>query len=69
MMEGPLRSLLHRADELHALGLELSEPAEIALALRAIMPDLPTDMLHLDELEEAIVARTTKGTNNHEEHE
>lgn len=57
VMEGPLRSLLHRADELHALGLELSEPAEIALALRAIMPDLPTDMLHLDELEEAIVIR------------
>ena len=56
-MEGPLRALLRRADELHALGLELSEPAEIALALRPLLPDLPTDLLRIEELEEALVAR------------
>ena len=56
-MEGPLRTLLRRADELHALGLELSEPAEIALALRSVLPDLPTDLLSLDELEQAMLAR------------
>ncbi|MBK9713499.1 MAG: energy-coupling factor transporter ATPase [Kouleothrix sp.] len=56
-IEGPLRALLRRADELHALGLELGEPAEIALALRPLFPDLPTDLMRLDELEQALVAR------------
>jgi energy-coupling factor transporter ATPase len=56
-MEGPLRDLLSRADQLHNLGLELSEPAEIALALRTLFPDLPTNVLHLDELEEALIER------------
>jgi energy-coupling factor transport system ATP-binding protein len=55
--EGPLRALMRRADELHALGLELSEPAQIALALRPLLPDLPTDLLHLDELEAALLPR------------
>jgi len=59
-MEGSLRELLRRADELHRFGLELSEPAEIALALRPIFPDLPTDLLHLDELEQALVARVRR---------
>ena len=57
VMEGPLRELLRHADELHNLGLELSEPAEIALELRAIFPDLPTDLLTIEELEEALIAR------------
>jgi energy-coupling factor transport system ATP-binding protein len=56
-MEGPLRALLRRADELHALGIELGEPAEIALALRARFPDLPTDLLSLGELEDTLAAR------------
>ena len=56
-LEGPLRALLRRADELHALGLELSEPAEIALALRPLLPDMPTDLLSLDELEAALLER------------
>ena len=60
-LEGPLRTLLQRADELHALGLELSEPAEIALALRGVLPGLPTNLLSLDELEQALVARLTTG--------
>jgi energy-coupling factor transport system ATP-binding protein len=60
-MEGSLRELLRHADQLHTLGLELSEPAEIALALRPLFPDLPTDLLHLDELEQALVARVRRG--------
>src|SRR5262249_26938229 len=56
-MEGPLRALLRRAEELHALGLELSEPAEIALALHAVFRDLPTDLLRIEELEEALMNR------------
>jgi energy-coupling factor transport system ATP-binding protein len=57
VMEGPLRELLRRADELHALGLELSEPSEIALTLRPLFPDLPTDLLKIEELEEALAER------------
>ncbi len=57
VMQGPLRDLLRRADELHDLGLELSEPAEIALALRPLFPDLPTDLLRLEELENALLQR------------
>lgn len=60
-LEGPLRTLLQRADELHALGLELSEPAEIALALRGVLPGLSTNLLSLDELEQALVARLATG--------
>ena len=56
-MEGPLRALLRRADELRAMGLELSELAEIALALRPLFPDLPTDLLQVEELEDALVRR------------
>jgi energy-coupling factor transport system ATP-binding protein len=59
VLEGPLRALLRRADELHQLGLELSEPAEIALALRAVFPGLPTDLLRIAELEAALVGRLT----------
>jgi energy-coupling factor transporter ATPase len=57
VMAGPLRELLQRADELHALGLELSEPAEIALTLRSIFPDLPTDLLRIQDLEAALIER------------
>lgn len=55
VMEGPLRQLLRRADELHAMGLELGEVAEIALKLRAVLP-VPTDVLQIEELETAILA-------------
>lgn len=53
-MAGPLRELLRRADELYAMGLDLSEPARIALALRPHFPTLPTAVLTLDELEHAL---------------
>lgn len=53
-MQGSLRALLQHADSLHQLGLELSEPAEIARALRSIYPDLASDVLHLEELEDAL---------------
>lgn len=57
VMEGTLRDLLERADELHAFGLELSDSAEIALALRPLFPDLPTNLLQIDELEAALAQR------------
>ncbi|MEN9937630.1 MAG: hypothetical protein RLZZ387_4209 [Chloroflexota bacterium] len=55
VMEGPLRELLRCADELHAVGVELGQPAEIALVLRGVLPDLPTDVLTVEELEEALL--------------
>jgi energy-coupling factor transport system ATP-binding protein len=61
VMEGTLHELLRRADELHALGLELSEPAEIALTLRPLFPDIPTDLLRAEELEEALLKRLEIG--------
>jgi len=57
VMEGPLRELMRRAEELHALGLELSESAEAALVLRRVFPDLPTDLLHAEDLEAALAAQ------------
>ena len=60
-LEGSLRDLLRRADELHALGLELSQTAEIALALRPLLPDLPSDLLEEQELEEALLKRLALG--------
>ncbi len=61
-MGGPLRELMRRGDELRALGLELSEAAEAALALRRVFPDLPSDLLHADELEAALAARVPAAT-------
>jgi energy-coupling factor transport system ATP-binding protein len=56
VLEGTLRSLLNHAEQLHELGLELSEAAEIAVVLRSVFPQLPTNLLHLKELEAAILA-------------
>jgi energy-coupling factor transport system ATP-binding protein len=56
-MQGTLRDLLRHANELHTLGLELSEPAEIALALQPLFPALPTNVVHLDELEATLIER------------
>lgn len=57
VLEGPLREVMGHADQLHAIGLELSEAAQIALALRAVIPGLPTDLLHIEELEEVLAQR------------
>lgn len=57
VMEGPLHDLMERADELHQLGLELSEAAQIALVLRDAIPVLPTNLLRIDELERALLAQ------------
>lgn len=55
--QGSLRALLRHADELHAIGLELSEAAELALKLRPLFPRLPLDLLDVDELETALLAQ------------
>jgi hypothetical protein len=55
--QGTLRELLNDADMLHGIGLELSETAEIARVLRQHINDMPTNLLHVDELRDVIVQR------------
>ncbi|NTV62799.1 MAG: ATP-binding cassette domain-containing protein [Oscillochloris sp.] len=65
-LEGTPRALLRQAKRLEALGLELCEPARIALELHTAFPDLPTDLLDLDELESALLRRLTSSPANGE---
>ncbi|MCE2850808.1 MAG: energy-coupling factor transporter ATPase [Chloroflexaceae bacterium] len=62
---GTLRELLQNADELHQLGLELSESAEIARVIRHVIPDMPTNLLHMDELVDALIRRFGTTTGGH----
>ena len=55
--QGTLRELLNDADMLHGIDLELSETAEIARVLRQHISDMPTNLLHVDELRDVIVQR------------
>jgi energy-coupling factor transport system ATP-binding protein len=57
VLSGSLRDLLLQADTLHQMGLELSETAEIARVIRGVVPDMPTNVLHVDELVDAITQR------------
>jgi len=52
---GTPREILTHASELAALDISLPEAAQIALALRDVMPTLQTDVLNLEELEEEII--------------
>ncbi|MFM7677915.1 MAG: ABC transporter ATP-binding protein [Roseiflexaceae bacterium] len=63
IVSGSLRELLNDADTLYETGLELSETAEIARVIRRQIPDMPTNLLHIDELYAAIMSRfgTTPG--------
>ena len=65
VLSGTLGELLMHADTLHQMGLELSETAEIARVIRQAVPDMPTNVLHVDELVDAITQRfgsTTGGS-------
>jgi energy-coupling factor transporter ATPase len=52
---GTPREILAHASELAALDIALPEAAQIALALREVMPTLPTDVLSLEELEDEMI--------------
>lgn len=56
---GAPREILTHASELAALDIALPEAAQIAVALRDTLPNLRTDILTLDELEEEIVKNVT----------
>jgi energy-coupling factor transport system ATP-binding protein len=55
LLSGHVREVLTHAQELLALDIELPEATRIALGLRDLLPDIRTDVLSLDELEQAIV--------------
>lgn len=55
---GTPREILTRAQELAALDIALPEITQIALALRADLPSIRTDVLTLTELEEEILKYT-----------
>jgi energy-coupling factor transport system ATP-binding protein len=59
--QGTPREILAQASELAALDIALPEAAQIAVALRDIMPNIRTDVLNLDELEEEITKNATVG--------
>jgi energy-coupling factor transport system ATP-binding protein len=52
---GTPREILTRADEIAHLDITLPEAAQIALALREVLPTIRTNVLNLAELEEEIV--------------
>ncbi len=52
---GTPREILAHASELAVLDISLPEAAQIALALRDVMPTLQTDVLSLEELEDEII--------------
>lgn len=62
---GTLRELLNDANTLHEIGLELSETAEIARVIHQHVPDMPTNVLHIEELVDAIVKRFGNTTGGH----
>jgi energy-coupling factor transporter ATP-binding protein EcfA2 len=57
IMDGPLREVLREADRLAALDITLPEPTAGARELRELFPDLPPDVLTVEELEAEILQR------------
>jgi energy-coupling factor transport system ATP-binding protein len=62
---GTPREILARASELAKLDIEMPEAAQIALSLREVLPDIRTDVLNLEELEEEITKQPS-ATSTHE---
>jgi len=56
-MDGPLREVLGRDDELAALDVTLPEPIAAARELRKLFPDLPADLMTEEDLERELVQR------------
>ncbi|MEY2845051.1 MAG: hypothetical protein RL076_597 [Chloroflexota bacterium] len=65
VMNGSLRNLLNEAEKLYEMGLELSETAEIARVLRHSIPDMPTNLLQVEELVNALLSRFGTTTGGH----
>lgn len=57
VMDGPLREVLRRDEDLAALDITLPEPIAAARELRQLFPDLPADLTTEDDLERELVQR------------
>jgi len=57
LVEGPPRRVFARADLLRDVGLDLPPVTAVALRVRAHVPEFPIDVLSVDELTAAVVAR------------
>ena len=57
VMDGPLREVLRRDEELASLDITLPEPIAAARELRKLFPDLPADLMTEDDLERGLVQR------------
>ncbi len=60
LLEGSPREILAQADTLARLEITLPEATQIALALRAILPEIRSDVLNLQELEAEIESAQRK---------
>ena len=57
VMDGPLREVLRRGEDLAKLDITLPEPIAAARELRKLFPDLPMDLTTEDDLERELVQR------------
>lgn len=57
VMDGPLREVLRRDEELATLDITLPEPIAAARELRRLFPNLPADLTTEDDLERELVQR------------
>jgi energy-coupling factor transport system ATP-binding protein len=56
-MDGPLREVLRRGEDLAVLDVTLPEPIAAARELQKFFPDLPTDPMTEDDLERELLQR------------
>ena len=56
-MDGPLREVMRRGEDLAALDVTLPEPIAAARELRKLFPDLPADPMTEDDLERELLQR------------
>ena len=61
VMDGPLREVLRRDEELASLDITLPEPIAVARELRKLFPDLPADLTTEDDLERELALRLGAG--------
>ncbi len=57
VMDGPLREVLRRDEDLAKLDITLPEPIAAARELRQLFPDLPADLMTEDDLERELARR------------
>ena len=56
-MDGPMREVMRRGEDLAALDVTLPEPIAAARELRKLFPDLPADPMTEDDLERELLQR------------